>query len=221
MKIDKRTIRASPFVGVFSIVTDSIALMPLAMEKKEIRGLAELFDVEVIHTSLAGSPLLGVLGRGIGKKFVFSDLLSAADIDALKEKGLSAKRVQGVTALGNLLAVNEKGGLCSKVLSQDQIGKISSHLGVKIFPTTIAGFDIVGSSLVATKNGFIVHPLATKEEMALAVDAFGVEGIPTTANYGDRFVANSVVAGSHSVIVGDRTTTHELIRIDEAFSEKQ
>ncbi len=218
MRIDKCTVRASPFVGIFSIVTDKIALMPQAMDKKETKGLSDLLGVEVVHLSLAGSSLLGVLGRGIRKRFVFSDLLSDEDMDCLREKGILAERIKGVTALGNLLAVNENGGLCSRILSQQQIKSISSFLGIEVHPTTVAGTDIVGSSVVATSNGFIVHPLVSSDEMALAIEAFGVEGIPTTANYGDRFVANSVAANAFGVMVGNRTTTHEIIRIDEAFS---
>ncbi len=220
MNIDKRTIRASPFVGIFSIVTEEIAIMPLDMEKKEEKGLEQLLGVELVRASLADSPLLGVLGRGIGKKFVFSELLSDSDLDSLREKGLSVKRISGVTALGNLLAVNENGCLCSRVLSREQAEDISSFLGVRVLSTTIAGSDIVGSAVCATKNGFIAHPLAAKKELALAREAFGVQGILTTANYGDRFVANSVVANSFGAIVGNRTTAHEIIRIDEAFSQK-
>ena len=217
MRIDKKTLNASPFIGVFGILTDSVFLAPKTILSKEIRGLQELVGVEVFKASIADSPLLGVLGIGVKDKIALSELAREEELECLQEIGLKAKRISGVTALGNLACITEKGGIVSPILSREQALELESFFGVKMVVSKIAGLDLVGASVVATPKGFIVHPQANSEEFKALKSALRVNGMPTTANYGDRFVGNSVLANSNAVIVGLNTTSHELIRIEEAF----
>lgn len=217
MKIDKRTLNASPFVGVFGILTDSIFLAPQAILPKECRGLEKLTGVEVLRASIASSSLLGVLGIGAKNKIALSELAREEELDALSRAGLKVKKINGVTALGNLACITEKAGIVSPILSSEQASELESFFGVKMIESRIAGLDLAGASIVATAKGFIVHPQASSEEFRKLKNTLKTEGMPTTANYGDRFVGNSVLANSNSAIVGLNTTGHELIRIEEAF----
>ena len=217
VNIDKRTLNASPFVGVFGILTDKIFLVPTTILEKELRGLADLTGAEVIKANIANSALLGVLGVGVKNKIALSDLALQKEVDALEKAGLKAKTIPGVTALGNLVTVTGKGGAASLVLSKAQVSEIESFFGINISRQRVAGSDIVGSSVVANSRGFIVHPQVSREEFDGLKQAFKTGGIPTSANYGDRFVGNSVLANSSSAIAGQNTTGHELIRIEEAF----
>lgn len=217
MRIDKKTLNASPFVGVFGILTDSVFLVPQTILPKELHGLQQLVGVEIFKVSIASSPLLGVLGVGVKDKIALSELAREREVDSLREIGLKVKRISGVTALGNLACITEKGGVLSPILSREQALELESFFGVKMVESKIASLDLVGASIVATPNGFIVHPQATSEEFKLLGNALKVNGMPTTANYGDRFVGNSVLANSNAVIVGLNTTGHELIRIEEGF----
>ena len=84
--------------------------------------------------------------------------------------------------------------------------------------TTIGGSDLIGSLCVASNKGFIVSPSVTKKEFKIIEKALKVKGTSATANYGDKFVGNSVIANSKAVIVGSLTSGHELNRIDEGLS---
>ena len=217
MRIDKRTLNASPFVGVFGILTDRVLLIPHTVSPKEARGLGRLAGVEVFEASISSSPLLGALGVGLLDKVALSEIALDKEVQALEEIGLKAKRISGATALGNLVSVAESGGIVSPALSQKQKSELESFFGVKMAESRIANLNLAGASIVATKKGFIIHPQATSAEFSKVKETLKVEGIPTTANYGDRFVGNSVLANSSAVIVGLNTTGHELIRIEEAF----
>jgi len=217
MRIDKRSLNASPFVGVFGILTDRVMLVPINVSAKEISGLADLTGTEVFKASAAASPLLGVLGLGVNDKIALSGIALEKEAKALSEIGLKVLSVEGVTALGNLACFTEKAGIVSPILSKGQASKLESFFGVKSAEAKIAGLDLVGASMAATGKGFAVHPQATAAEVGVLKKTLGTGGVLTTANYGDRFVGNSLLANSGSVIVGLNTTGHELIRIEEAF----
>jgi translation initiation factor 6 len=217
MRIDKRTLEASQFIGVFGILTDKIFLVPTGILEKELQGLRDFAGVEVLKASIAASPLLGVLGIGVNEKIAVSDLARDREIDFLEKAGMKVTRIEGVTALGNLARITEKGGVLSPILSREQGEKLESFFGVKMVESTVGGLDLAGSSIVANSKGFIVHPGVSKEEFVRIKNALHVEGIPTTANYGDRFVGNSVLVNSNAMLLGVNTTGHELMRIEEAF----
>jgi len=217
MRLDKRTLAASPFVGVFGILTDKIMLLPhIALDKERI-GLTELTGTEFIEADIAASSLLGVLGVGVKDKIALSELAREEEIDNLKSVGLKVERISGVTALGNMACITEKGGVISPILSEEQKKQLEDFFGVKLVFSKVGETDLTGSSIVSNSKGFIVHPKVTEQELELIKKALKVEGIPTTANYGDRFVGNSVLANNESVITGFNSTGHELIRIEEAF----
>lgn len=218
MKIDKGTINASPFVGVFMVVTEDIALIPANIQQKEESRLRKLFDVDFVKTKLADSSLLGTLCSGIKDRFVVSELALDSELNALEKAGLKVKRIEGVTAIGNLMRVNEKGGIASRVLTKEQISEIESFLKIKLAVTKVASLDIVGSSTVATNIGFIVNPNVTQQEFELLKKCFGTDGIASTLNYGDKFVGNDAVANSEAMLIGNRTTTYELLRIQDIFA---
>jgi len=217
MKIDKRSFNASPFVGVFGILTDKILLVPENILSKEEKGLAELTGSEVLKATLANSPLLGVVAAGAGNKIVVSEIVLESEIEFLENAGLKVKQINGTTALGNLVSFSEKGGVVSPIITSKQQSELDEFFSVKSVPLKIANQDLTGASVVATTKGFISHPQTTKQEIEKLTEAFKVEGVLTTANYGDRFVGNSVIANTSSVIVGKNTTGHELIRVEDAF----
>jgi len=217
MRLDKRTLAASPFVGVFGILTDKILLLPHISLDKERAGLTELTGVEFIEADIAASSLLGVLGVGVKDKIALSELARDEEIDNLKSAGLKVERITGVTALGNMVCITEKGGVVSPILTEEQKKQLESFFGVELVFSKIGETDLTGSSIVSNSKGFIVHPNVTEQEFELIKKALRVEGIPTTANYGDKFVGNSVIANNESAIVGLNSTGHEIIRIEEAF----
>ncbi|MCX8189684.1 MAG: translation initiation factor IF-6 [Candidatus Diapherotrites archaeon] len=217
MKIDKGTVNSSPFVGVFIVLTDTVALVPSGILPKEEAKLKNIFDVEIIKTKLSDSSLLGVLCSGMDKKFVVSELALDSEIEQLESLGLEIKRIEGTTAIGNLIRVSKKGGIASMILTKEQLSSIEYFFGINFYQTKIASLDIVGSCTIACENGFIVNPNVKQKELEVLKKAFGTDGIGCTLNYGDKFVGNSAVMNSKAMLLGNRTTTYEILRIHDFF----
>ncbi len=217
MKIFKTTINSSPFVGVFSCASEKFALVPHSTSQKKVEEIEENMEVKVIKTSLANCPLLGVLCVMFEDKIVVSEIVEESEKKFLEKNGLKVKQLKGYTAIGNLVSVNKNGGIASTLMSPAHAKEIANFFGIKIVQKDIAQSNLVGAAAIATDKGFIVHPNVTKPEFLAMQKIFGVEGNPTTANYGDSFIGNDIVANSKGAMVGEITTTFELTRIDEAL----
>lgn len=216
MHIDKLEIRQSPYVGVFCRVTDELALVPADISKKELDKVKE-FDVEIVRATVADSVLLGVLLAGHGSRFVVPELLSRGERDFFASRGISVLET-GNLAYGNLVSMNQNGGIVSGMVDKKVFTQIQKFFkGTKLVHSSFSCTDIVGASIVATNKGFIVNPRITEKEFSLLKKVFNVNGKATTANYGDVFIGNNVVANSSAVFVGSATTGTELLRIDEGL----
>jgi len=89
--------------------------------------------------------------------------------------------------------------------------------GIHLIHSNFSCTELIGSSIVASDKGFIVNPEISQEEFSNLSSLFGVKRKATTANYGDIFVGNDVIANSNAVFVGSYTTAKEIMHIDEGL----
>ncbi|HLD58608.1 MAG TPA: translation initiation factor IF-6 [archaeon] len=219
MEILRRTLRGSPFVGVFCCITEKTGLFPLdaGVSPKEIKDIEELFGIEVIRAKIADSSLLGILAVGNSNGFVLGEIATEKELQHLKGLGLRVKKISGVTAIGNLLEANDSKGICSPTIKPKIQREIAEFLKIELREAKIGNSDLAGSSLVATNKGFVISTRASEKEFADAKKFFGLNGSSSTANYGDAFIGNSLAANSRAAIAGIRTSGVELVRIDEGL----
>jgi translation initiation factor 6 len=204
MKIELGTIRQSPFVGIFAIATT----------KREMSTVRQLFDAEVMQATVANSNLLGALAIANSRGIVLPKIAEQYEVNALQRNGIRVKVIEEISALGNLIAVNDSKGICAKhAFSEKQRKEIARFLSIELMPATIAESDLVGASCLATDN-----PHAQEKETNAIKKHFGLPTAFATANHGDAFIANSVIANSQAALAGAHTTTHELMRIEEGLS---
>jgi len=213
----KSTVRGSPFVGVFGLATDEICLVPRMLDEKVKRQWAQTLGVPLIPCSVANSSLLGVFCKGHGKKVIVPNVCEAKEIEILEKAGLEVLLVKDYTALGNLIALNSQGGIVSPLVDKETVKRLEGFFGIPLKTLTLGGTEVVGSATTVTNKGFIVHPNTAPREFTALKGIFKVYGTAGTANYGDPFVANSLLANSHGVIIGEQTTGYELARIDEGL----
>ena len=213
----KRTIRGSPYIGVFAAVSEDLGLWPHGTEKKELTGIEENLDIDVLKVSIANSPLLGVFAVVHKKKVLLPYIASKSEVTELENLGLKVMVLPGITAVGNIFALNKNAGLASNWISKKTVKEAGKFLGVEIKQNVVTSMDLPGAILCVTDKGFIVNPNVSKQEFNDMEKLFGVKGSAATANYGDAFLGNSVIANSKTAIVGALTSGHELIKIDEGL----
>jgi len=204
-------------VAIFSVVTDEFVLVPHSILPKEIKVVEKELEVRVIKANIGSTSLLGVLAKGLGNKIIVSNIIEDSEIKALEKEGIEVLKLNGFSSTGNLIAMNQNGGIASPLISEKSQKEIENFLGIKFKKMLIAGTDLPGAAITVTNKGFIAHPNITEKDFSLLKSTFKVNGSATTANYGDLFVGNSVIGNSKGVLAGNLTSGIELSKIDEGM----
>jgi len=206
-------------VGLFVRTNNDTLLLPFGFAETKAKKLIEYLDVEkIIHVSIAGTRLMGPMmvmnNNGILLPYTVSD----DEIRILKQTGLNVDRLKSkFTAIGNLISANDKGALVSNLFKGEADQNIKDILGVPLQTFSIGGYVQVGSMIVATNAGAIVHPMANDSEISRISEILQVEAEPATVNGGSPFLSSGIIANFSSVIVGNLTTGPELIMISRAL----
>ncbi len=220
MKLSKGTIYNSPFLGVYSFVTDDYCVVPNTILKKEEKNIQKHLKTKIIKTTINQSPLIGVYLLGNKNKIVVDEeSITSKELNVLEKEGIKVKTVSDYNALGNLVAINSNHAIASILLKKKTISTISKFFNIPVKQDAIAGGDVPGSSLYVNDNLFIVNPKVSEKEYNKIEKNFKVKGKAQTLNYGDVFVANDVIGNKCATIVGHATSTVELIKLDELIVE--
>lgn len=212
--------RSSPYVGIFCSLTEELGIVPQAALPKEIKLLEKELDINIVKTNLGQTSLTGILSTGIKKKIVVSNITENDEIKKLEKEGLEIMVLEGLTSTGNLIALNKNGGIVSPWVKEKPVKDLGDFFKIKLEKMRIADNEVPGASITVTNKGFICHPNISEKDFSKLEKVFGVKGIATTANYGDLFVGNSVIANTTGVMVGSLTSGIELGKIDEGLRGK-
>ncbi len=220
MKLNKGKICNSPFLGVYSFVTDDYCIVPNNILKKEETHLKKYLKTKIIKTTINQSPLIGVYITGNKHKVVANEnSITTKEIEILEKEGIKIKTVNDYNALGNLVALNSQYGIASVLLNEKTISTMKTFFNMPIKQEVLANGEVPGSSLYVNDNLFVVNPNVSEKEYNNIQKNFKVNGKAQTLNYGDMFVANDVVGNKNATIVGHMTSTAELIKLDELVVE--
>lgn len=217
MNIKTITLKGSPYVGLFCIVTDEYALIPSFLEAKDVKKIEDTLNVKAIPTTIADTHLLGVLGKGLGKKLLAASTITKEEKLHLEKNGIHVHVMHEITAIGNLICIQKNGGIISPLIPEAERHAVEKFLEIPLHVMSVASSELAGSCVLATEKGFLAHPRTTPEEMERLDSIFNARGMTTTANYGDPFPGNSIIANTYGCVVGERTSGPELARIDEGL----
>lgn len=208
-------INGEDFIGLMGLATDRYAVLCGNFPMVKTLG------VPVLRTRIYGTNLVGMFCAGNSKGMLMPFFVSKSDVEKIRgffrennldvEVGLLKEKA---TALGNMIACNDKGAIISPNLSGKK--RIEDILGVEVVKTDIGGHDEVGSCCVCNSRGFLVHPDA-EEELDKIAGILGVPGKVGSVNFGFPFVRSGLIANSQGYIAGSRTTGIEMGRAEEAL----
>lgn len=206
-------------MGLFVRTNNDTLLLPFGFAETKAKKLKEYLDIEkILHVSIAGTRLIGPMTVMNNNGILLPYTVSDDEIRILKQTGLNVDRLESkFTAIGNLISANDKGALVSNLFKGEADQNIKDILGVPIQTFSIGGYVQVGSMIVATNAGAIVHPIANDSEISRISEILQVEAEPATVNGGSPFLSSGIIANFSSVIVGNLTTGPELIMISRAL----
>ena len=208
----------NPNVGVFTLATDDLAIVPYNLLDEKADIIKETLDVDVVKSSISGSSLIGSLAVVNSNGMVVSPHVLDREVKQFEELGINVATVPGkYTALGNIIAANDKGAIVSPFLSDEAIHIIEETLDVNVEATSMVGSDIIGSLIQVTNKGFLISSKAVKSEISFAQEVFGVEGDIGTVGKGIPLVGACTISNSNGAIVAKDSTGPEMARVEEAL----
>ena len=219
MDIIKYDVYRQPNIGVFINVNDTIGLVPMGFAETKANKLAEYLNVEIFHTAIANTMLIGTLSVMNNKGILLPSTAYQDEYDYLKnetdlEVGVLDTKFN---ALGNVICANDKGAIVSPALSKDDCKIISDVMGVEVLQKKIAGSHLSGVSLKANNTGGVIHPEAEEKDIEIIADLLSVNMEQTSINGGVPYVTSGILANNHCIIVGSMTSGSEIMNLTRAF----
>ncbi|MEM0145085.1 MAG: translation initiation factor IF-6, partial [Thermoplasmata archaeon] len=160
----KGRVHNSPYVGVFSVANESIAIIPKDLSKEEEKMFTKAMDVDVYRTFIGGSPLIGSLMVLNSKGAVVTDFGDMEDIKFLKDSYNVYFINDKINAVGNDILANDRVALVHPDFQNDTLKYIEDALDVEVVKGEISGIKTVGSIAVVTKNSLIINPQIDEDE---------------------------------------------------------
>jgi len=220
LDIIKYDVYSGPNIGIFTSVNDKFVFIPNGFAKTKAENLAHYLQTEYLMTPVANTRLLGILmvlnnhGILLPKTSSPEEIANLRKCTDLNVKILDTK----YNALGNLICVNDKGGVISPIIEKKYIKEIEDVLDIEVIQKKVAGFHQVGAVMEANNLGGIIHPEADEEDIKNFSNVLGVNLEPATINGGIPFVSSGMLANSNAVVVGNLTNGPEIMMLTRAFT---
>jgi len=220
LDIIKYDVYSGPNIGVFTSVNDEFVFIPNGFAKTKAENLAHYLQTEYLMTPVANTRLLGILMVLNNHGILLPKTSSPEEIANLrKHTDLNVKILDTkYNALGNLICVNDKGGVISPIIEKEFIKEIEDVLDIEVIQKKVAGFHQVGAVMEANNLGGIIHPEADEEDIKNFSNVLGVNIEPATINGGIPFVSSGMLANSNAVVVGNLTNGPEIMMLTRAFT---
>ena len=219
MDIIKYDVYSGQNIGIYTKVNNQFVFVPNGFAKTKAENLANYLQTDYLTISIANTRLLGILAVLNNHGMLLPNTCSQEEIDHLKKHtDLNIKLLDvKYNALGNLICVNDKGGIVSPTIDKKYVKEIEDVLDIEVIQKKIAGFYQVGAVMSATSNGGIIHPLTDEDDVSTFSNILGVKIEPATINGGIPFVSSGILANDNAIVVGTVTNGPEIMMLTRAF----
>lgn len=210
-------------IGVYSLATENLVMIPRMVQQKKAQEVANWLKVKLAYTSLSGSVLLGALVCANSNGLLVSNAIREEELSVIRASfdGNITIMESKKTAYGNLVLANDKGAVADPRFKDSEIKQIADTLEVEVIQSEIAGLPYVGSLATATNKGVLAHPLIKDEEKKALESIFKVPVEVGTINCGVPYVGTGLIANSHAAVAGSMTTGPEMFIIGNALDVVQ
>ena len=223
MTVYLSSIVGSPSIGVYSLATENIVMIPRMVPQQKAQEFADWLKTKLVYTTVSGSVLIGALACANSNGMLLPNSIRDEELAEIRNSfdGTITIMETKKTAYGNIVLANDKGAIVDPRVKEDDVKKISETLGVEVFQTEIAGLPYVGSLAAVTNKGVLAHPLLKDEERKILEQAFKVPVDVGTINCGIPYVSTGLLANTHGAVAGSMTTGPEMFIIGNAMDVVQ
>ena len=219
MAIYLSSLVGSASIGVYSLATDRMVIVPKWVSPRKAERFGKWLRVELVHATIGKSVLVGVLACANSNGILLPHYVTEEEVETIKSvfEGNVTIMETKKTAYGNMILANDRGAIVDPQLKSSETKKISEALGVEAIPGEIAGLPYVGSLAVATNKGVLTHPLLKDSERELLEEVLRVPVDVGTINCGIPYVGTGLIGNNRAMVAGLLTTGPEMFIIGNAL----
>ncbi len=218
--IVKYDVYRGPNIGIYTSANDDFVFIPNGFTRTKAETLAGHLGVEYKNISVGNTRVIGALMIVNNHGLLLPQTAYPDEIELLeKTAGLNVEVLETRhNALGNMMAVNDRGAIVSPLIERESLRKIEQALDVEVIQRRVAGYNQVGAVVRANSEGGIIHPETDGEDIKTFSNILGVNLEPATINGGVPFVASGALVNNKTAVVGSFTTGPEIMMLTRAFA---
>jgi translation initiation factor 6 len=210
-------VNGNPYVGVVCAAAEDLVLVPNEAKDEHVQLISESLEVPPVSLTVGGTNLLGTMMAMNSNGVVVGNIIGDDELERLSEYREVLVLHGRLNCAGNLILTNDEKAWVHPRIGDDVRANIAEVLNVEVSEGDLAGMGVVGSVGCATNKGVLVHPKATKEELEILREFFGIQVDIGTLNYGSPMIGACCVANSKGAVTGTVSTGIELGRLEEAL----
>lgn len=220
MDIYKYDVYRGPNIGIYTRVNDSFVFVPNGFAHTKAKTLATYLKVEYLFASVANTRLIGTMMVANNRGILLPNTCSEYEVEYLKKSTNLDVAVLDTkfTALGNLMCVNDRGGVISPKIPMEALKNIQDVLGIEIIQKKIAGYHQAGVMVCANNTGGIIHPETDDDDIKSVSDILKVRLEAATINGGIPYVSSGILSNNKAIVVGNFTNGPEIMMLTRAFT---
>ena len=130
MDIIKYDIYSGPNIGIYTRVNDDFVFLPNGFADTKSEKLSEYLEVSPLEISVANSRSLGILMVVNNHGVLLPSTCSEGELEHIKKNTDLNVEILNVknNALGNMMSVNDKGGIVSPLIPREDLQTINCLL---------------------------------------------------------------------------------------------
>ena len=206
-----------PNIGVFVRVFEDLAVIPPETPEDLRESLRQALSVDLLETTIQGSPIIGSLLSGNSRAFVVSGLATEEECEILARHRDIVRLTHTMNAAGNVILANDSFAAVHPDMPSDMIKEIGDALEVPVVKITLGGIKTIGMAGVASNKGIIVHPRSSRAEIQRLEEVVDVPVGTGSVNMGTGLVGTGLLVNSHGYLAGLATSGFELGRVEDVF----
>jgi translation initiation factor 6 len=221
LDIYKYDVYRGPNIGIYTAVNDDFVFLPNGFAHTKANTLAGYLKAEYLFTSIASTRVIGTMMVVNNTGMLLPATCSAYEVEYLKKSTKLNVAVLDTkhNALGNLISVNDRGGIVSPRIPKEMLKDIQDALDVEVIQKKVAGYNQSGAMVRANNIGGIIHPETDEDDIHSISDILKVKIEPATINGGIPYVSSGILVNNKAAVVGNLTNGPEIMMLTRAFSE--
>ncbi len=216
--VDLATFNGNPNIGLYLFATNKYCLVPESTSDKLLHKVEKVLDVPVIKLNIAGTPLLGVFLSGNSEQLLVPSIIFDKEQEVLEKNNINFKVFDTeLTALGNNIVFSNDALLINYDYDINSRKKLRELTGKNIISKEFGDVKTVGSAIILRGKRAVISPLLEKHKQ-LIKDLLKLDIVEVSSvNFGNPYVSSGLVANDKGLLIGEKTTGFESMRIEQAL----